>query len=345
MFACVKWVPNKRTMEPLSDELNDEVASYLFRRDAQRYVDNNRFGRGLSCSTGCPINHVCYPRGGGCLIGESRPGRPNCCQLDPTAHLMFVQVAAAMQRVAMFKWQHSIPQRGSASIGYIRDLGALIPVNTLPSSLPTFNEAYSRIQTIVDLNLITANHPGMQIPGPLQLKLIELGSKLFRGVHVLFRDNLEQINNLDRSLRDRPNVFIQSIHSPRPLHVPIDILSIARHIKIYRHAFANVGPSLTEQRLFLLIHHKLVNADGLHCQAIIDMPYTNSGEADFDPIVVALSGTRFRGYILCRLMDATTVSVGTHNGVTVSVHPSNPVAETEWSSFGEGLKRVLYIRR
>ena len=43
-----------------------------------------------------------------------------------------------------------------------------------------------------------------------------------------------------------------------------------------------MGPTLTEQRLFEILRHKLQNADNLESKAVIDMHYTNDGSVDFD---------------------------------------------------------------
>lgn len=335
-------------------EVNDTIAKYLFRKDAQSFVNTDVYRtNNLSCSVGCPPNHRCFPAGHDCLIGERRPDQDNCCQFDPTnLHLMYIQIVAAMQRVALFNL--TTANRGPASEGYIHDLGRLIPANTSHETWPFFSEIESRNRRFVKLNFTFANDPNQtfgQIPNPLLVKLTSLGSKLFRGISVHLRDNLQVIHTIDQSVRDNPGVFMVSTHTPIVLDVPVNILSAARNIKIWRGEFTHVGPTLTEQRLFDILSQKLL-ADTTGCKAIIDMLYTNAGQEEvaFDTIVHACNGTSFTGYIMCRLMDETNVTQGTFDGVTISVIASSaiPLGVDEpdmFRHFNGGSPRVLIISR
>lgn len=343
-------------MEP-PHEVHDTIAGYLYRQDANEFASTDRYrSTHLSCSTDCPPNQICYPGGDGCLIGERRPGRENCCQFDPTTvHLLFVQVVAAMQRVALFNSTAMNNNRGPASDGFIHDLGRLIPANTLPQIGFNFLEAQNRNRRFVVLNFIFANDPTstMQIPDPSLVKLISLGSKLFRGISVYLRDNMDLIDTIDRSVRDKPGVFIETLHTPVPVDIPVDILCAARNIKVKRGGFHGVVPTLTEQRLFEILRHKLQNSDNnLESKAVIDVLYINDGqgEVDFDTVIAACNGTRFRGYIMCRLMGLTNVSVGTFHGVNISVVASAAInggadEPPSFSHFNGGSPRVLRISR
>ena len=334
-------------------EVNDTIAGYLSRKDAQSFVNTDVFRTdNLSCSVGCPPNHRCFPAGHDCLIGERRPNRDNCCQFDTTnAHLMYMQIVAAMQRVALFNL--TTANRGPASEGYIHDLGRLIPANTLHHTWPFFREIQSRNSRFVILNFIFANDQAFgQIPNPYLVKLISLGSKLFRGISVHLRDNLQAIRTIDRSVRDNPRVFIDTMHTPVPLDVPVDILSASRNIKIRRGEFTHVGPTLTEQRLFDILRQKLLVATTTASKAIIDMLYTNAGQDQmtFDTIVQACNGTSFTGYMMCRLMDETNVTQGTFHGVTISVIASSAIPSSAnepnaFRGFTGGSPRVLVISR
>lgn len=336
-------------------EVNDRIAGYLSRKDAQSFVDTDRYrSTNLSCSTNCPPNHKCYPAGDDCLLGERRPGRENCCQFDQTAvHLLFVQVVAAMQRVALLNLAPTSNNRGPASEGFIHDLGRLIPANTQPPVGPTFIEARNRNRAFVVLNFMFANDTGgWSIPNPFLAELIRLGSKLFRGIVVYLRDNTDLIDIIDRSVRDKSRVFIETMYTTVPVDIPVDILGAARNIKVVRGDFHGVVPTLTEQRLFEILRHKLQHADDLESKAVMDVLYINDGQNQvrFNTVIEACNGTRFRGYILCRLLGLTNVIQGTFHGVTISVISSTTLGGGAdephgFKNFNGGSLQVLRISR
>lgn len=310
---------------PLIEPIGDFVGS---RRDMERFTHANRDMRqNMGCNVGCPAGHKCYPASNGCILGETRPGRPHCCQFDNTnADVRFLKAVLAMQRVASF--DRGRTYQGPASDGFVHDLGELIPAN-INTDLSFFPEIQNRGKTFVTLDLTEGNigllAGAVPIPMPMVLDLVSLGMKLFRGMYMHLRNNFGGIYDIGPSIRGNPFFFIESQHDS-PSFIPrVDALSAARNIKISGPR-PNISPvSLTEQRLFDMILEKLENADDVACRIVINCKYVNAGQALFGPIQEACTRTRFKGYILCRMAQGTSVTQGTFNGVSVSVSPVHAI--------------------
>lgn len=307
-------------MPGFPDEVVEPVGQFVSRGDMQRYTHTDRRIRDrLGCHVGCLAGHVCYPAADGCIVGEQRG---HCCQFHNTAHYVnFLRAVVSMRRVATSNRNTS--RQGPASDDFIQDLGALIPQNLVYNNNPRpFSEDDNLTEDFptLDFRLADDTSTNMTITAPLQHALVSLGSKLFKNLFIKFYDNIQRIYEIDDSIRSMSNIYIELklSHAP-PFIVPIDVLSIARNMRLCRLPYDDGTPVLTEQLLFDIIRHKLETADASSCAATVDMAYTNIGHANFNPVVAACARTRFRGRIICRIAAGTNITTGAFNGVSISV--------------------------
>ena len=269
-------------------------------------------------------------------------------------HLEFLRTVASMHRVALLNRNGT--NDGPASDEYITHLGELIPPR-IPPNRSTFVVRQNVNKRFPSLNLMFAGeHDTIRgLPGALQVELLSLGLLLFRGISVRMRDDIETIYDMDDWMRHADNMYIELILSLDRPDVPLGILNVARNIKVWRSFRAD---NFTEQNLFDILRQKLADADERRCRVIIELPYTNAGQANFEPIVAACRHTRFRGYILCLIQQGTVIqytgrvvrTVGRVDGVSISIinassvrtGPDEPLG---FRRFNSRPTRVLRIER
>lgn len=294
------------------------------RKDIQTIKTLNTSGR--SCTTDCPPGHVCYPKGAGCILGDTRPGRDLCCEfnqepvdVDPRLHMNFFEAIKSMLRVA----QNSDQNRGTATAGFRHDLALLIPAST-----PTINPVAFRFPNdprFAHINLGWANqehaeYSRARLTIPSQAKLITLGSKLFQRLNV-GHTSFPVIHAVDQSIRNLPGVYISSYLDDDVTQIPLDVLSWARNLQMSRSAHQHESTILTEQQLFDIVLHKMNFSDETTCDSTFDVAHSNAGVADFSPIAEACETSRFRGHLRVGISNQTSVTEGNFGGIRIYVEP------------------------
>lgn len=325
-------------MDPL-EEVVEPIGQFLDRRVIQSLTNVDRRRRqNLDCNNParCPVGHRCYPAADGCIIGQ-KVG--HCCQFDTVNQLEFLRTVESMYRYAVGLGGVR-GHMGTAPNGYMQYLGALIgrvPAPVFLHDTQTFRGTRNvfsnwRVPTTLDLRFANGQDERV-ISRTLQLNLVSLGMQLFRGMYVKLRDDIQIVNGIPDSIRTQSysDNFFVSVELTTPVILPVNILSVTRNIKVSD----NVNDvTMTELRVFEIIRAKLLDRDirrerrsTLPTKSILDTSYINAGTTRFDSILEACNTSTFRGYILCRIDQATVIVEGHYgvNGIDISVVNSSDV--------------------
>lgn len=306
---------------PLPTPVHAHIAPYIRgRRSTQLFTELDRQTRSdMGCRTSCPDNHTCYPTGGdGCILGERRPGRDHCCELDiDNTDQAFLASVTHMHEFAT----SNATNRGTASEEYRTDLGRIIPTGFASWMYSVFHEP-GRIDFFFRFK---ESH---FISEARRHQIIRLGAKLFDVLNIRLLDDHEVLSRLEKSIANSPTVFIEFFASPRTLHIVPDFLTLARNIKLVSNdlnlEMTDLVPDaqllLSEQDVFNLIEKKLKEEtnDPQICRVVMDVSFKGTGQASFSPIIDACQGSSFRGTIVCGLYPETRVQTGLFNGFSIT---------------------------
>lgn len=284
------------------------------RTTAQTLASVNRFGRNqLSCATDCPPNHMCYPKGEGCILGDERPGKEHCCEYDNSQPAPnpgeFLRTIVVMHRQSS---QNPSTQANYSDEGFICAFRRLFgPVLQQPNHV-TSNTFY-----------MTGNTPQLLFAGVPHLnaeekvRLAQLASKMFRKVMVHFVDDASTIRDIKESYRNNHNLFWDCTMSRignNKIDVPADFLCVARNINI-----TAVNTELSEQDVFDMIVHKLNDTNDSRSNVVVQIDFTHAGSADFSAITRACHRSSFRGRLLCKITPQTQVTEGNFGSIDIYV--------------------------
>lgn len=308
---------------PVPTRVHAHIAPYIRgRRSTQLFTEelDRQTRADTGCRTSCPPDHTCYPTGGdGCVLGERRPGRDHCCQLDTdNTDRAFLATVTHMHQFA----SSDATNRGTASEEYRADLGRIIPTGLASPMHSVFHQPrridfYFRFES---------SH---SISEARRYQIVRLGAKLFRVMNVRVFDDTELVSRLDKSIVRSPTVFIEAQFSQRTVHIRADFLTLARNIKLVTNELnleqTDLVPDeqliLSEQDVFNMIEQKLreETTDPEICRVAMEVAYKGEGQASFLPIIDACQTSSFRGTIVCGIYPETQVRTGQFNGFSITI--------------------------
>ena len=304
----------------LPTRVHAHIAPYVRgRRSTASFTELDQQTRAdTGCRTNCPPSHTCYPTGGdGCVIGEKRPGRDHCCELDiDNTDKAFLASVTHMHQFA----GSDDTNRGTASEEYRADLGRIIPTDLSSQMHSVFHEPN-------EIDFFFRFKESHNISESRRHQILRLGAKLFRVLKVRLLDDTTLLSQLEESIAYNPNIFIEFFASPRTTHIGSDFLTLARNFKLTTSALnleqTDMVPDaqllLSERDVFHLIEQKLGGKQLIDdCRVVLDVVYKGAGQASFVGIIDACNTSSFRGTIVCVLDRETRVQTGLFNGFSIT---------------------------
>ena len=284
------------------------------RTTAQTLASVNRFGRNqLSCATDCPPNHICYPKGETCILGDEREGREHCCEYDNNqpspAPSEFLKAIGAMTHLANF-YPHL---QSYSDPGFFRAFKRLFAQVLLRNK--GISTAFWYVNAVNVPLPILQFYPDTVADTKQQLRLLQFGGKVFTTMMVHFQDIASTtIRDTEESIRNNPQFFWDYSLTQNNITVPPDFLRVTRNL-----SFTAQNTSLTEQNVFDMIVQKLNDPNHAVSNVVVQIQYQQAGGADFSAITRACLRSSFKGRILCNIHPQTLVTEGMFGSIGIYV--------------------------
>lgn len=344
-------IDHNTPMRETPDGIPEIIAPFVRDRRDAFWVANASSGvrNRVGCTHNCPHGHFCYPAGEGCTpLGEKRPGQDHCCQSSILQDMQFLTTVDRMKNTAV---RHP-GNRGPASDRYRHHFFDLVRVLTQGVQLTgprfywmdidTSDGSYERFP-VLNLKMQGAMQYG-NLSDETRVKLIKLGFNLFQRMAITIRDDSRFLLEVDSLIREDPGMFFM-IRCIRSCVIPIDIISVARNIRVECPGgfLGNALP--TERQLFSSIRSALLNSKN-PVNAVLDLRYSGEGTEEFTPIVDACHGSEFHGRIIVHILPDTAVEEGTFNGISIRISSDGyPGEDDEPYGFSIVYGRALIIER
>lgn len=311
------------------------------RATAQALGNVNRFGRNhLSCATNCPPNHICYPKGEGCILGSETEGKEHCCEFDNNVPAPppdeFTKAVVVMTTYA----GANPSARSYTDPGFFRAFSRLFaPV------LQRYSDATSRKFHVMNNTPHLRFNYALPSNAEEKLRLVQLGVKLFSTIMVHINE-ASTVRNINKSYRNNFNFFWDckmTWTGNNEVDVPADYLCLARNLSIEA-----VNTDISEQHVFDMIVNKLNDTNDGRSNILVKIGYTQAGSADFSAITRACHRSSFKGRILCKISPQTQVTQGYFGSIGIyvqdNVHVDEMVQPPGWAtSVMQGMPERVFI--